>query len=362
MSTPLALRLKRQITQTGPISVADYMAACLFDPKDGYYTTKQPFGGSGDFITAPDVSQMFGELIAIWLVSAWRAFGEPTEFALCEIGPGRATLMRDMIRTFGKVAPDFLAQSEIRLIETSPRLVQVQKKALGEDSGRIIWLERAEELPEIPIFMVGNELFDAVPIRQYVKTGDRWVERMVGIDADDQLAFVAGAGTIDADGLPAAASVQDDGAIFEISPAREALATTVADHVAGNGGAALFFDYGHTVSGFGDTLQAVRNHNYEDVLANPGCADLTSHVDFGALSRATDNAQATARITTQGEFLLSMGIVERAGRLGATATETARRQIEADVDRLAGPGGMGELFKVMAIVPSNTNVEPFLAE
>ncbi len=359
MTTPLALRLKRQIAQTGPVSIADFMATCLFDPKEGYYNTSQPFGRDGDFITAPEVSQIFGELIAIWFVSAWQAAGEPREICFCEIGPGRATLMRDMIRTFGQIAPQFLAQAQIRLVETSPRLAQIQQEALGPDAERVIWLERMEELPEIPVFMIGNELFDAIPIRQFVKTGDRWAERLIGIDDDEQLVFVAGAGSIDVNELPAEALLQGEGAIYEAAPAREALAATVAGLVTRNGGAALFFDYGHIVAGFGDTLQAVCNHNYEDVLANPGSADLTSHVDFDALARVAKKAQASAGVTTQGEFLLSMGILERAGRLGATATEVERRQIETDVERLAGPSGMGELFKAMAITPRQVSIQPF---
>lgn len=359
MTTPLAEQLTRQISQSGPMSVAEFMALCLFDPENGYYTTKEPFGKGGDFVTAPEISQMFGELVAIWMASAWSAAGKPTSCTFAEIGPGRGTLMRDMLRTLRTAMPDFPAAASIYMIETSPRLQAAQKAALGENTDNIQWVERVEDLPHQPLFLVGNELFDAIPARQFVKSGDEWTERMVGLDDEGNLAFIAGAGTLQPPDLPPDATGQPDGAIFEISPAREALAEIIAGRVAKDGGAALFFDYGHLKPGFGDTLQAVRTHNYEDVLASPGEADLTSHVDFSALASVSRKVGAQPALLTQGDFLLKMGLLERAGRLGREADQATREQIEIDVERLAGPDGMGKLFKSMAIFPIGVHLEPF---
>ncbi len=359
MTTPLAERLKRQIPQTGPITVADYMVSCLFDPDHGYYSTREPFGRGGDFVTAPEVSQMFGELVAIWMISAWQAAGSPENFAFAEIGPGRGTLMADMLRTLRKSETGFPGRGHIYMIETSPRLTDVQKKRLDKEAENIEWLTRFEEVADLPLFLVGNELFDAIPVRQYQRFGDFWLERMVGVDGNGRLAFMAGAGSLAADQLPASAAGQQDGTTFEVSPAREALAETIAEHIAHHGGAALIFDYGHLQPGFGETLQAVRNHNFDDVLSHPGEADLTSHVDFAALAAAVKRAGAQSASLTQGEFLLRMGLVERAGRLGINLDQKGRRQIEADVERLAGPEAMGELFKVMAIFEPEAKPAPF---
>lgn len=361
MTTPLGQRLKRHIEQAGPIPVSDYMAMCLFDLHDGYYTTKQPFGRDGDFITAPEISQMFGELVAIWLLTAWQAAGKPQKLVLAEIGPGRGTLMADMLRTFEKAAPGFPASAEIRMIETSLKLADMQRETLGHQAKRIRWIGAIDELPDLPLFIVGNELFDAVPIRQYVKTGGHWLERMVGLDEAGELAFAAGAGGIDPALMPAGADDAPDGTVFETAPARETIATTIGHRIATHGGAALFFDYGHLEPGFGDTLQAVRGHKPVDVLADPGQADLTTHVDFAALATAADAAGAATAVLSQGEFLVRMGIVERAGRLGADADAAARQRIEAEVERLAGPQGMGGLFKAMAIFPRGATLEPFAA-
>lgn len=359
MTTPLAEKLKRQILQSGPMSVAEFMALCLFDPKDGYYTTKEPFGRSGDFVTAPEISQMFGELAAIWIISAWQASGAPASFALSEIGPGRGTLIRDMLRTFRKATPGFVDAASLYMIETSPRLKAVQKRTLNPDTNRITWVERIDDLPDFPLFLIGNELFDAVPARQFTKSGGEWIERMVGLGDSENLAFIAGAGILRPADLPSDAAIQPDGTIFEISPAREALAETIAGRIAKDGGAALFFDYGHLKPGFGDTLQAVRAHKFEDVLAAPGEADLTSHVDFSALTGIVRKAGAQSALLTQGDFLLKMGLLERAGNLGREADEATRKQIEIDVERLAGSENMGKLFKTMAVFPTDMVLEPF---
>ncbi|MBL0934962.1 MAG: class I SAM-dependent methyltransferase [Rhizobiaceae bacterium] len=325
------------------------MALCLFDPADGYYTTREPFGAKGDFTTAPEISQMFGELVAVWLASAWQAAGAPQDAILAEIGPGRGTLMRDMLRTLARIAPDLTRR--VAMIETSPRLVEVQKRTLGETS--TTWHRDIGELPGAPLFIVGNELFDAIPIRQFVKTSQGWRERCVGLDTDGALTFVAGPGSTDAP-LPDA----PNGAIFEIAPARNALMQEVAERIARDGGAGLFIDYGHPVTGIGDTLQAIRAHAYVDVLATPGQADLTSHVDFAELAAAAGAAGLQTRAMTQARFLLGMGLLERAGQLGAGGDAGLQERLRGEVERLAGVKEMGELFKVLMVGRDVTGLPP----
>ncbi|RUW18889.1 SAM-dependent methyltransferase, partial [Mesorhizobium sp. M1E.F.Ca.ET.041.01.1.1] len=209
-----------------------------------------------------------------------------------------------------------------------------------------------DTLPHQPLFIVGNELFDAVPIRQFVHVGAGWRERMVGLDDADNLHFFAGAGSVDPALLPSGAADAPQGAIAEVAPARAALMSAIAERIAGRGGAGLFIDYGHLEPGIGDTLQALRRHDHEDVLANPGEADLTAHVDFAALAATVRAHGLDAELTTQGEFLLGMGLLERAGSLGADADDGARQAISDAVERLAGSDAMGELFKVMKVLPA----------
>nr|WP_256483836.1 class I SAM-dependent methyltransferase [Aliihoeflea sp. 40Bstr573] len=337
------------IAEAGPIPVSQYMALCLFDPKEGYYTTREPFGAKGDFTTAPEVSQMFGELVAVWLASAWQAAGAPKNAILAEIGPGRGTLMRDMLRTLARIAPDLMRR--VAMIETSPRLVDVQKQLLGNES--ISWHRAIADLPDAPLFIVGNELFDAIPIRQFVKTQQGWRERCVGLDADGELVFIAGPGTTDAP-LPDAPV----GAIYEAAPARNALMLEIAERIARQGGAGLFIDYGHLENGVGDTLQAMRAHAHADVLATPGEADLTSHVDFAALGAAAGAAGLDARTTTQARFLIGLGLLERAGQLGAGANADLQERLHGEVERLAAPEQMGELFKVLMVGRTITGLPP----
>lgn len=356
--TALKKRVTSLIAASGPIGVADYMALCLFDPTDGYYTTREPFGAAGDFTTAPEISQMFGELVAVWLYAAWQAAGKPANATLAEIGPGRGTLMKDMLRVLRKLDPAFVAN--VALIETSPRLRDVQEKTLANSGVKIEWHETVASLAGAPLFIVGNELFDAIPTRQFVKVGAEWHERAIGIDEAGELVFVAGPSTIEAALLPLGARDAPEGSIFEFAPARTATMEAIAERIAASGGAGLFFDYGHLESDIGDTLQALRKHRYDDVLATPGEADLTSHVDFSALAIAARAHRLVAHLATQGEFLLALGLLERAGKLGANADDKARAKIQSEVERLAGPGAMGTLFKVIAIARAGTKL-PFPA-
>ena len=359
--TPLARRIRDTIAASGPISVAEYMAMCLFDPEHGYYTTREPFGTEGDFTTAPEISQMFGEIVGVWMVAAWQSLGRPLPATIGEIGPGRGTLMKDLLRTVKRLAPDLASESQIVLIEASRRLADVQRRMLGEWSGRARWLTSVDDLPACPLFIVGNELFDAIPVRQFVKTPGGWRERMVGLDDDGRLAFFAGMTSLDDTLLPAGAADATDGSIFETAPGRTAVMAGIAAHIARAGGAGLFFDYGHLVPGLGDTLQAVRRHAFDPVLAHPGEADLTSHVDFETLAREAGYHGLSTGLATQGEFLLAMGLLQRAGVLGADADETRREEIRNEVERLASPAQMGDLFKVLAIAGRPLDLVPFKA-
>jgi SAM-dependent MidA family methyltransferase len=347
------------IRAAGPISVADYMAICLFDPEHGYYTTREPFGAKGDFITAPEVSQMFGELVAVWLVEAWQVSGKALPVTVAEIGPGRGTLMKDVARTIGRIATELTAKTDFVLVETSPRLMAIQQQALRNSGRAFTWHTTLDTLPSQPLFIVGNEIFDALPFRQFVRQDGKWFERAIGLDADGAFQFGIGTASLASDALPVTAGNAPDGSIFEIAPAREALMSAIAQRIADHGGAGLFFDYGHLEPGLGDTFQAVRKHRSEGVFDNPGEADLTSHVDFSALAAVARSHGLNAHMTTQAEFLLGMGLLERAGRLGQAADERARGKIAADVERLAGPDQMGKLFKVLAILPSGLAVPPF---
>ena len=359
--TRLKERIVELISALGPIPVSEYMALCLFDPRDGYYTTREPFGTGGDFTTAPEISQMFGELVAVWLYEAWLAIGKPMPVTVAEIGPGRGTLMKDMLRTFSRLDRGFVAGAAFAMVETSPRLAEIQKKTLAGAPAMPDWHETVDTLAKTPLLIVGNELFDAIPSRQFVRTGKGWRERMIGLDDDDRLSFFAGAASLDPSLLPADAVDAPLGAVIELSPARSALMTSIAERIASNSGAGLFIDYGYLRPGVGDTLQALRNHRHEEVLANPGEADLTTHVDFSALASAAHALGLDARTTTQGSFLLDMGLLERAGQLGAGASQTIREKITGEVERLAGQQAMGELFKVLAVMPSGVSMAPFLS-
>lgn len=357
--TRLKERIVELISALGPIPVSEYMALCLFDPRDGYYTTREPFGTKGDFTTAPEISQMFGELVAVWLYEAWLAIGKPMPVTVAEIGPGRGTLMKDMLRTLSRLDGEFVAAAAFAMVETSPRLTEIQKKTLAGAQAALGWHENVGTLAKTPLLIVGNELFDAIPIRQFVRTEKGWRERMIGLDDNDRLSFFAGAASLDPSLLPDDAADAPQGAVVELAPARTALMTTVAAHIAKHGGAGLFIDYGYLRPGVGDTLQALRKHRHEEVLANPGEADLTTHVDFAALAAAARVQGLDTRTATQGAFLLGMGLLERAGQLGAGAGEALRKKISGEVERLAGPQAMGELFKVLAVMPAGASIVPF---
>lgn len=347
-------RLKRLIALQGPISVASYMAQCLSDPEQGYYTTGTPLGAEGDFTTAPEISQMFGELIGIWFLSAWQQSGSPTPFRLVELGPGRGTLMADMVRAI-RSNPQAAEALEIHLVEISPSLSEQQEKTLSSLNLTPIWHPSIDTLPQAPLFLVANEFFDALPIHQWVFHQGKWHERVVGLAKEEtgegKLAFGIGSVRhLATEGSP------QEGAIWEQCPIAEAITATLAKHLAHHGGATLVIDYGFDKLAYGDTFQALRSHRYADPLANPGEQDLTAHVNFANLARAARNQLkqanssqiAISETITQGNFLLAMGLLQRAGRLGANKNPDEQEAIRDAVERLAAPEQMGDLFKVLA--------------
>jgi NADH dehydrogenase [ubiquinone] 1 alpha subcomplex assembly factor 7 len=352
--TPLAEKLAAHIRAAGPITVADFMALCLADPEHGYYMRREPFGRAGDFITAPEVSQIFGELIGLWAVAVWEMMGGPRPFVLAELGPGRGTLMADMLRT-ARIKPDFLKAADIHLVEISPRLREIQKATLGSIATTIHWHNAVPDIPDGPAIFIANEFFDALPIRQFQWTEKRWTERMVGLAADGRLTFGLAPVEQRVAGVPL-----PDGAIVEASPAGKAAMTTIAERLKRSGGAALIVDYGNAQPGHGDTLQAVRAHKYDDPLAAPGEADVTAHVDFAALARAATSAGAAVRpLMGQGEFLIRLGLVDRANVLGRGKDKPMRDAIAAAIERLAAPKAMGTLFKVLAVSAPNLKLPVF---
>ncbi len=353
MNSPLADLLRRRIRLTGPLTVAEFMAEALGHPRYGYYTTRDPFGARGDFTTAPEISQMFGELIGLWCAEVWRAAGAPSPLRLVELGPGRGTLMADALRA-ARVAPDFLAAASVHLVETSPVLAAIQRKRLAGHPAS--WHGGFDEIPPGPVLVVANEFFDALPVRQFARTASGWRERMVGLDetGDFRFGLAPGPGpgeTLIPERIRRGARPGD---ILEVNPAVSTVASAVSRRIAGDGGAALIVDYGHAVSAPGETLQALRGHERHDPLAEPGEADLTAHVDFEALGRAAGEAGAAVHgPIAQRDLLLRLGIELRAARLRKSATAAQARDIEAACERLISPQRMGTLFKALAITANN---------
>jgi SAM-dependent MidA family methyltransferase len=327
------------------MTVERYMALCLGHPVYGYYRTRDPLGAQGDFTTAPEISQMFGELIGLWSAEVWRAMGEPSPVRLVELGPGRGTLMADALRA-ARVLPAFRSATAVHLVETSPALRARQEAALAPTRAAVSWHGDLAEVPDGPAIVVANEFFDALPIRQFVGTERGWCERLVGLSEGGLALGLAPEPARDVP-LPVR-----PGATLEWPAAGVALIGTLAARLAAQGGAALIIDYGHARSGFGDTLQAVRAHAYADPLADPGEADLTAHVDFAMLASAGRSAGATVHgPVLQGDFLRALGIDARAAAIRQRATPVQGDAIDAAVARLtgSGEGQMGELFKVLGL-------------
>lgn len=352
MSAALHDLLVQRIHLTGPISIATFMAEALGHPKHGYYITRDPLGAKGDFTTAPEISQMFGEMLGIWLADCWINQGQPDPVHLVELGPGRGTLMADALRATIRV-PGFHTAIRLHLVETSPVLRQKQAEALS--AFQPVWHDSLAHVPEGPLLLIANEFFDALPIRQFIRTPAGWAERKVGLNAQGHLAF-----TFDpAPGGALLTPLHQDagippGAVAETCPAGVSVATEIGQRLAAHPGAALVVDYGYDGPAIGDTLQALRAHAPVPVLDNPGSADLTAHVDFTALARAAARAGAglhpgIGSSVTQGALLRALGIDARAAALAARATPPQQAALQAALTRLTGPSAMGRLFRAIAI-------------
>jgi NADH dehydrogenase [ubiquinone] 1 alpha subcomplex assembly factor 7 len=330
-----------QIRTAGPMSVAAYMGLCLSHPRAGYYQQGRPIGAKGDFITAPEISQMFGEMVGFCLVNLWQQMNEPKSFTLLELGPGRGTLMADILRV-AKRAPDFLNALHLQLFESSPVLREEQKNRLGEHNP--YWQQRLDEVGEDPLLVVANEFFDALPIRQYVKDRDGWHEREVGL-IKGKRAFGLSPMPMPETAIPPELRDAPPGSVFEAGLAAQEAMLQLSLLIARQGGAILAIDYGYGKTQVGETLQAVRNHAYADPLAAPGETDLSAHVDFASLAKvAVTCGLAVSRLATQGDFLRRLGIADRAESLG-NANPHLATDITLAFERLTGPDQMGELFK-----------------
>ena len=350
--------IRRLIAGAGPIPLSTFMGLALGHPEHGYYQRREPFGGAGDFVTAPEVSQMFGELIGAWCIEVWRRLGAPAPVALCELGPGRGTLMADLLRA-ARLDPGFLDARDLLLIETSQRLRAQQAERLA--AWRPRWIEGPEALPACPALVLANEVFDALPIRQFVKSPEGWRERLVDLGPDAAgFRFVLGPASAAAAALvPDAAKDLPEGAVVEVSPEAEHGLDLVARHLARHGGAALILDYGAELAPGTPSLQAIAGGARADPLAAPGSADLTAHVDFARLAAVARAAGlAVHGPKPQGAFLEALGLGQRTAALARGQPPEVARRLEGERRRLSHPEEMGRLFKALALAPPALGAPP----
>ena len=349
--TPLYALLARRIAATGPISLAEYMAECLLHPDHGDYATRDPLGRAGDFTTAPEISQMFGELIGLMLAQSWLDQGAPAPFVLAEPGPGRGTLMADIWRATRGV-PGFHAAARVHLVEASATLRAVQAERLA--GLPVSWHATADELPDLPLWLIANEFFDALPIRQFRRDPGGWREVVVGLTGDRLAPGLTDPAPLAA--LDHRLADTEPGEVVEICPGAAPVMAGIATRITRHGGAAVIVDYGGWGSR-GDTFQAVAGHAYADPFATPGSADLTAHVDFRALAHAAPGLQRS-ELTPQGVLLERLGIDARAARLAQGMSEPAHSAHQAAYRRLTDPAEMGSLFQALALVAPGAPLPP----
>jgi len=350
VGAPLLDEIRRRIAVSGAMPVADYMRLCLTDPQHGYYVKRDPLGAGGDFTTAPEISQMFGELIGVWMATVWRQMGAPENFRIIELGPGRGTLLDDALRAT-KAVPGFREAAVLHLVEISPALREIQERRLAKTGLTMLWHERLEDVPAGASIIVANEFIDALPVHQAVKQQHGWHERVVTVSAEGNLAFDIAPEPMQffESSLPRPLRQVPLGSIYEWR------ADTIALELGRrtrDQGAALIIDYGHAHSGLGDTLQAVARHTFTDPLRAPGMADLTAHVDFEALAQCAETMGARIHgPIRQRDLFLRLGIDKRAAALKSAVSKQKAAEIEVAFSRLIGGGarGMGELFKAIAI-------------
>ncbi|HWT99141.1 MAG TPA: class I SAM-dependent methyltransferase [Terriglobales bacterium] len=351
-------RIAKQIRAQGAVTVADFMRLALSARELGYYSSRDPLGAAGDFTTAPEISQMFGEMIGLWCVDTWQRLGAPQAINLVELGPGRGTLMADALRA-AKLAPDFLAAIRLHLVEISAPLRERQADNLQAFQPQ--WHDSIETLPAGPLLVVANEFFDALPIHQFTMTESGWRERGVTLGDDDRFAWTLLPPGPQLALLPSSLRAAPLGAIAECSPASQRILGILAQHCLQSAGAALFIDYGPAASGFGDTFQALKAHRYHDPLQDVGDVDLTAHVDLPHLARLAQEAGCGSfGPVGQGDFLRALGIETRAAMLSRHQDHVTQQEIQTALHRLIDAAQMGTLFKVVAITsPGITELAGF---
>lgn len=333
--------LQETIDQSGPISMAEYMQLCLGHPEYGYYITRDPIGKKGDFTTAPEISQLFGEMLGLWIANQWMEDGKPKPFNLVEFGPGRGTLMADMLRAT-KHVPEFHQYVSVQMVETSPILKAKQQEALSAYDF-ISWHESIDTaLKPNPTYIVANEFFDALPVRQFCFTDKGWREIKVGLKSKDELQLQQ------QPCLPPSIPIKapKSGDVLEISPVSTNIMQALAHHTASYGGSGVIIDYGYTMHAYGDTVQAVKDHEYTSIINNPGECDLTAHVNFAALKESALREKIEFYyLCSQKEFLETIGIEIRANALKESASDSQKRDIDKALERLLGDDQMGRLFQ-----------------
>ncbi len=339
--------IRELIEKNGPLSIARYMELALQHPEYGYYRHHDPLGKSGDFITAPEISQMFGEMIGLWWADVWHQIDSPSEFILLELGPGRGTLLEDALRATIKIKGLHQAM-RLYLLESSTALRSMQSDRLK--SHRPKHIDSLSNLPELPTIVLANEFFDALPVRQFEKTAHGWCERLVAVEANRFVFTLSAPDPAFLMMIPEERREVNVGAIYEFSMASLSLIRTLASHISRFGGAALIIDYGYAAFAGQGTLQALAGHNFVDVLSRPGEIDITAHVDFHALKQiASANEVRVFGPLGQGEFLKSLGIEVRAIQLKHTASQEHSKEIDQALHRLTDPSQMGSLFKTLGI-------------
>lgn len=360
---PLETEIRRRISLAGPMPVRQFMTLCLNDSQHGYYMVRDPFGRAGDFVTSPEVSQMFGELIGLWAASVWKLMGEPENIRLVELGPGRGTMMLDMLRA-ARVVPAFRAALVAHMVEISPAMQVRQQERLRDIDVPVLWHQSFDQVVEGPFIVVANEFFDALPVHQAVKQINGWYERVIEIDNEDNLAFGIAADRIPLFDQLLPPKLRDAplGSLYEWRT--DPLPLEIGRRITHEAGAALVLDYGHAESAIGETLQAVRGHGFANALASPGEVDLTAHVDFQALGSAIESMGARVHgPVTQAEFLRQLGIEKRAAALKAHIPADKVADVDAAVARLTDESrtGMGRLFKAIAFADPKLGALPGFA-
>lgn len=363
--TDVVAFLKELIAAGGPIPISQFVEIALTARADSYYMRQDPFGAAGDFVTAPEISQVFGECVGLWCVDVWQQLGRPYAFDLVELGPGRGTLMNDVLRV-GGVAKGFSGAAHLAMVEVSPVLRSIQAATLGPSIvSHTHWYDRFQDI-EIrrPLIVIANEFFDALPAKQFVKTRAGWSERMVGFDECGTLSFHDEIQIDSSSIVPASLCVAPEGSIFEQSLMSLEVGQAVGSAIRTQGGGALFIDYGYCGPRLGDTFQAIKKHAYANVLLDVGSADLTFHVDFAALASALQHGGAVVSpVVAQKDFLKSLGAVARTQVLVGSANAMQKQQLESALIRLTAPSAMGDLFKaVCAVWPSNIQPAGFSSQ